>query len=153
MPQLRNLHLEYAFISGDLAAFVGAHSSTLETVRLNHCYSGWGSEDGVCWGDFFRSIASHNIGTLKNFDVGASDLERLEITEKDDYYYDMTVKSEELREQFPERRMYDYKHLDDKTGMVFDSEENAFERFESGSDHAGWQQLCKVIGRNVEEDS
>jgi hypothetical protein len=153
MPQLQSFHLEYVFISGHLAAFVEAHSSTLETVRLNHCYSGWGSEDAICWGDFFCSIASHKLGALKNFDVGASDLEQLEMPGKDDYYYGKTVRSEELREQFPERRMYDYKHLDDKYGMVFDSDENAFEKFESGSDHVGWQQLCKVIERDVEKDS
>jgi len=49
--------------------------------------------------------------------------------------------------------MYDYKHLDDKYGMVFDSEEMAFERFENGSDHAAWQKLCKVIERNVGDDT
>jgi len=155
MPQLQSLHLEYAFISDEMASFITAHRSTLETVQLNHCYSHWGggyTEEFICWGDFFRSIASQKMGALKTFDVGASDLEQLEIPEKNDYDFDKAYRSKELREKFPERRMYDYKTLDDKYGMVFDSEGDAHEKFEGGSDHAGWQQLCKIIQKNVEDD-
>jgi hypothetical protein len=153
MPQLQSLELEYTFISADLAAFITAHSSTLETVRLNHCYSGWGNEAVICWGDFFGTIAAQRMSALKAFEVGASDLEKLEISEdKSDYYHNTATTSKELREKFSGRRMYDYKTLDDKYGMVFDSEETAWERFEQGGDHAGWEQLRRLIEKNVGDD-
>jgi hypothetical protein len=149
MPQLQSLLLEYVFISKDLSTFITGHSNTLESIRLNHCYSGWDEEDAICWGDFFLSITSKNIRSLRDFNVATSDLEQLHPTNKNDYDYDLEVRAKTLREQFPERRMLDYKRLDDKYGMVFDNEDMAFERFETGSDHTGWEQLCKTIKENI----
>jgi hypothetical protein len=75
MPQLQSLSLEYVFISEDLSAFIVAHSDTLESIRLDHCYSGWKRESATCWGDFFSSIASKNMKSLRTFNIAASDLE------------------------------------------------------------------------------
>jgi hypothetical protein len=153
MPELQHLILEYFFISEDLANFITAHGKTLQTVRLNHCYSGSGNEDAICWGDFFSSVASKEATALRVFDIGPSDLEQCQLLDEADYDYKFVLQTSQLREKFPERRMLDYKDLDDKYGMVFDSEDHAIESFESGSDHSGWKQLCKLIKQNVEKDT
>lgn len=150
MPQLQSLSLEYVFISGDLTAFITSHSDTLESIWLNQCYSDteWPETNTITWGAFFSSIAAKDMKALSVFDVAPSDLERLCPTGEKHYRHQEAVRAQELREKFPARRMFDYKHLDDKYGMVFDSEEKAFERFENGSDHSGWRQLCRIVERN-----
>lgn len=150
MPQLQSLSLEYVFISSDLAAFITSHSDTLESIWLNQCYSDteWPETNTITWGAFFSSIATKDMKALSVFDVAPSDLERLYPRDEKHYRHQEAVRAQELRERFPARRMFDYKHLDDKYGMVFDSEEKAFERFENGSDHLGWGQLCRIADRN-----
>jgi hypothetical protein len=152
MPRLQSLSMEYVFISEDLAAFITAHRDTLETVRLTECYSGWSNEDSIAWGEFFLQIASGDMKSLRLFDIAMSDLERSQPEDKEDYYYRRAVQAQELRQQFPGRRMLDYKHVDDKYGMIFTSQDEAFDRFETGLDHTGWEQLCKVIKKNVGGD-
>jgi hypothetical protein len=151
MPLLQSLSLEYIFISENLSTFITAHSNTLESIRLEHCYSGWKDEDVSRWGDFFSSIASKNMKTLSVFDIGVSDLEQMQPDQIKGYYHDLAVRIQELRNQFPGRRMLDYKHLDDKYGMVFNSTDEAFEAFESGSDCASWEQLCESMKENVDK--
>jgi hypothetical protein len=150
MPQLQNLSLRHVFISTSLAAFITSHGNTLEFVQLTKCYSGFGPEDVPSWSQFFRSIASQDMKSLRAFEIAPTDLERLE---DDEWQADTVKRSEDLRNQFPERRMYDYKHLDDKYGMVFDTEHEAFGKFEDGSDHTSWEILCEVIRKNVGNDS
>jgi hypothetical protein len=152
MPRLKSLSMEHVFISKNLAAFITAHGETLESVRLADCYSGWDNEDEITWGKFFLRIASVDMKSLCLFDIAPTDFERLQHTGKDDYYYHRTMRAQELREQFPERRMLDYKFLDNKYGMVFDNEDQVFERFETGTDHTGWEQLWKVIKKNMGGD-
>jgi hypothetical protein len=153
MPQLQNLSLHHVFISNDLAAFITAHGKTLESVQLTECYSGCGSENEPSWSQFFCSIASKDMKSLHTFDIAPTDLERLQ--QGEDVYWnpDKLNRSQDLRQQFPERRMFDYKYLDDKYGMVFDDKDEAFGRFEDGSDHTSWEQLCKVFKKNVCNDS
>jgi hypothetical protein len=153
MPQLQNLTLQHVFISSDLAAFVTAHGKTLESVQLTECYSGCGQEDELSWSQFFRNIASKDMESLRAFDIAPTDLERLQDDEDVHWKQDTKKRSQELHQQFPERRMFDYKHLDDKYGMVFDNEDEAFGRFEDGSDHTSWDEFCKVIKKNVGNDS
>jgi hypothetical protein len=150
MPQLQNLSLRHIFISTSLAAFITSHGNTLEFVQLTKCYPGFGPEDEPSWSQFFRSIASQDMKSLRAFEIAPTDLERLE---DDEWRADTVKRSEDLRNQFPERRMYDYKHLDDKYGMVFDTEDEAFGRFEDGSDHTSWERLREVIRKNVGNDS
>lgn len=149
MPHLTSLSLACVFISENLAAFIIAHNSSLESVRFDQCFAGSDDENALCWGAFFTIIASGNMTSLKIFDITVSDLEQLEAKDEKNYYYDRELRARELRAQFPERRMFDYKVLDDKYGMVFDHEEVAFERFEGGGDHMGWVKLCAVIQENV----
>jgi hypothetical protein len=87
MPQLQSLSLEHVFISDDLSAFIVAHSDTLESIRLDHCYSGWKRESATCWGDFFSSIASKNMKSLRTFNIAASDLEQMQHKDSDDHDY------------------------------------------------------------------
>jgi hypothetical protein len=150
MPQLQKLSLCHVFISIGLAAFITAHGNTLEFVQLAKCYSGLSLEDELDWSQFFRSVASQDMNSLRAFEIAPTDLERLQ---DDDWQPDTIKRSEDLRHRFPERRMYDYKHLDDKYGMVFDTEDVAFARFEDGTDHASWEILCEVIRKNAGNDS
>jgi hypothetical protein len=153
MPKLQSLSLDYVFISENLSTFITTHDNTLVSIRLNHCYSGWDEEEAICWGDFFSSIVSKEMRSLRVFDIAGSDLEKLQPKDKGDHDFDVASRAQQLREQFPGRRMLDYKTLDDKYGMVFDSEEKAFERFEIGNDHKSWEQLCKFIEENAENGS
>lgn len=155
MPDLQSLVLRHVFISKQLAAFITAHGDTLRSIQLDNCYSGIDdnnlAEDvALLWGDFFSSIASRDMKTLHAFDIGPSDFERERHLDEDDYKYDVTVQADKLCETFPGRRMLDYKQVDDKYGMLFDCEDLVSARFEDGSDHAGWEQLCEVIAKNVE---
>jgi hypothetical protein len=161
MHALETLELKHIFISKELATFIASHSSRLKSVRLDKCYSGLDSnncadeEHATSWGMFFSSIAEQANFEIQEFDVGISDLESIQPQDLGEgaYRYGQAVQAKELREQYPGRRMFDYKHVDDKYGMLFDSEDLAFERFEDGTDHAGWEQLCAVFRKiNVERD-
>jgi hypothetical protein len=153
MPQLQNLSLEQIFISGDLSSFITGHGDTLQSVRLHDCFSGWGEDDAIHWEQFFRNITSTAMPALRVFDISVSAVEQLEPGNKGDWRYDEAVRAKELREQYPDRRMLDYKMLDDKYGMVFEEVDKAIERFESGGDHVELMCLCKMIKKNVGDGS
>jgi hypothetical protein len=72
--------------------------------------------------------------SLRTFNIAASDLEQMQYKDKDDHDYGVAVRVRKLLEQFPERRMFDYKDMSDKYGFLFDSADDAFEKFETGSD-------------------
>jgi hypothetical protein len=69
--------------------------------------------------------------------IAASDLEQMQHKDKDkdDRDYGVAVRVQKFLEQFPGRRMFDYKDMSDKYGFLFDSADDAFEKFETGSDH------------------
>ncbi|KAJ4381477.1 hypothetical protein N0V86_002836 [Didymella sp. IMI 355093] len=148
MPQLQSLSLRFVFISGNLADFITAHGDTLEKIVFTECYSQWPAEEAITWGDFFFSIAAKSMKALLDFDIERTDLEYLMPVEETDWRYHEMARVKLLRDRFPGRRMFDYKHIDDKYGMVFDSRDKAFERFQEGSDHRGWSQVCKIIDQN-----
>lgn len=148
---LESLELSHIFISTGLAAFVTSHSKSLRTVLLDHCYSGIDenncAEDvAISWGDFFTTIASVDLSNMQVFDVRPSDLETRRPPKPGEADHENAREAKELREKFPGRRMFDYKHVDDKYGMLFDSD-LGFERFEEGTDQAGWEQLCAALGK------
>ena len=149
MPQLRSLSLEYVFITGDLVAFIAAHGETLETITFTNCYSLWPEDDYITWGDFFFGVAAKKPKALLEFHVSASDLEQWDPALETSWRFDDEKRIRILREQFPRRRMFDYKHLDGKYGMVFDSIDRALDRFEAGSDQRGWTQTCELMERNA----
>lgn len=153
MPQLQTLSLEEVFISDDLSAFITAHSNTLQSIRLNHCFSGWNEDNAAHWGQFFRNINSKAMPALRLFDISISDIEQMKPGHEKEWRYGEKLRAQELRKQYPARRMLDYKYLDDKYGMVFDMMDLAMERFESGSDHEEWERLCELIKRNIGDDS
>lgn len=45
--------------------------------------------------------------------------------------------------------MLDYKTVDGKCGILFDSEDLTFERFEDGSDHAEWERLRAALAHDM----
>ena len=149
MPKLRNLSLEYVFITGELAAFIAAHGETLETIEFTNCYSMWPEEDYITWGDFFFGVAAKEPKALLEFRISTRDVEQWKPGVETSWRHDDEKRIQKLREQFPCRRMFDYKHLDGKYGMVFDSLDRAADRFEAGSDHRGWTQVCTLMERNA----
>jgi hypothetical protein len=154
MPQLQTLLLQYVFIGDGLANFIKAHHNLLEEVRLTDCYSGWNGEQGLDWEGFFIDIASKNMKSLRVFEIGASDLERLPARDEEEHWeHEKVLQIQELCERFPGRRMYDYKYIDEKYGMVIDTEEAAFDRFESGGDQTGCELLTNNIKKNKGDDS
>jgi hypothetical protein len=153
MPKLESLLLERVFISQTLADFITAHGEKLASVQLNHCYSAWDEEGAICWGDFLSSIFEKNMKSLKTFTISPSYFEELQDTDEKSYDHKLAVQVQQLREQYPGRRMFDYKTLDDKYGMVFDNEEQAIEKFEDGRDQSSWEQLCKLVKDNGEHHS
>jgi hypothetical protein len=148
MPQLESLSLKFVFISSSLADFITAHGDTLEKIDFAQCYSRWPAEEAITWGDFFFSIAANDMKALLDFDIERTDLEYLMPVEETHWRYHERARVKLLRDQFPGRRMFDYKRLDDKYGMVFDSLDEAFERFQEGGDHRGWSRVCKIIDQN-----
>ena len=154
MNALEILELEQVFISRELATFISSHSSSLKSVRLVKCYSGADEDDAITWADFFSTITEETTSRIgiQDFIIGISDLE---MTQSHDlaagaYTHDQSVQAKELREQYPGRRMFDYKIIDDKYGMLFDSEGLAFDRFQDGTDHEGWEQLCAMLKKSSE---
>ncbi|KAF3006905.1 hypothetical protein E8E13_011159 [Curvularia kusanoi] len=153
LPNLRSLELKHFFISRSLATFITKHCNTLKEVRLNNCYSGLGDfecADGVAisWAEFFSTIASIpdcRPRVFHTFEVGPSDWENAPNPKKDEYGYQQALQTKALRETFPGRRMFDYKRIDDKYGMLFDFDEILEERFKDGADHASWQRLMRCL--------
>lgn len=149
MPKLRSLSLEYVFITGDLAAFIAAHGETLETIAFTNCYSMWPENDYITWGDFFFGVAAKKPKALLEFRISTSDVEQWNPGVETSWRHDGEKRIQRLRERFSCRRMFDYKHLDGKYGMVFDSLDRAADRFEAGSDHRGWTQVCELMETNA----
>ena len=153
LTQLTSLELNHVFISNSLATFIAEHSHTLERVLLRDCYSGSDenncTEEGVAmaWGEFFSAIADSESLTLRTFEIAPSFLETVQVPKPGSYRHSLATSARELREKFPERRMLDYKHVDDKYGMLFDSD-LGIERFEEAADQEGWEKLCAFLERN-----
>lgn len=157
LPKLQTLELKHVFISEELAAFILDHGTSLESIRLNECYSGLEDSlafDPLSWGEFFSTLAAGNTKRLRSVVIGASSLEliRPQDMKERDWKYGEAVEAKELRETIPTRRMYEYRCLDDKYGMLFDNEELSFRRFQDGRDHAAWERLCEVLRNNAEAE-
>lgn len=153
MPELTSLELQHVFISKELATFIAEHGQTLARIRLNDCYSGLDdnncTDEGIAlsWGDFFSTIADHKMAALCTFEIAPSYLETVEVPKHGAYRHEFAKRVKEVRENSPERRMLDYKIVDDKYGMLFDSD-LGLEKFEEAADQAGWEKLCAVLERN-----
>lgn len=152
LTSLTSLELQHIFISRSLTAFITDHGRSLRSVHLIKCYAGLddvhcAEEVAISWGDFFQIIATKDMPALHTFEVGHSDVESENIPNPGDYGYSTAMQAKDLRDSFPERRMFDYKHVDDKYGMLFDSD-LTIERFEEAADHAGWEQLRGLLERN-----
>jgi hypothetical protein len=150
VPELQTLHLENLFISPYLSTFVTSHSS-LKSVTLEKCYSGLHEsnsvdkeEESLSWGAFFSTIAAVHMPALRAFHVGASDLETTQPHE-DEGGFQQAKYAKDLREQYPSRRMFEYKQVDEMYGTLYDCTELAFQRFKQGTDQKGWEELCKVL--------
>lgn len=157
LTSLEVLELEHVFVSTDLASFITSHASSLKKIRLVHCYSGMDEnncvpEVGISWGEFFSTITSADLSNLQSFDIGPSDQETRQPPKDGESDFYEVGRAIELREKFSGRRMLDYKHVDDKYGMLFDSD-LTFERFEEGTDHACWEQLRAALGGSAQVGS
>jgi len=153
MPQLQTLELKYVFISQSLAAFITAHGDTLETLHLDFCYSGSGWKTGrnIRWRDFFISIASAQMTSLKVFDVGDSHAERMRPKPVQDYYPKFAPRFKTLRNQYPGRRMFDYKHVGPDYGWIYCDMQRNLDHFENGGDHEAWERVCERVRENALE--
>lgn len=150
LPNLRRLDLKHVFISSGLTGFIANRRRLLEEVRLDKCYSGLVYNDvpsdvALSWGDFFSYIAESEIIALRRFEVGPSDCEAEPIPEPNTYDYDRIVRSKKLLENYPGRRMFDYKCTHDEYGSLYETELNE-EKFEEGADHASWDHLVTMLG-------
>jgi hypothetical protein len=160
IPQLQTLSLEYVFISGDLVKFVTAHGDTLESVHLNHCYSGINpyrmETNAMSWADFFNGVASHGMQALRILDIATSDLERLHPRLKvrpEEYDHRNAIYALQLRKRYPERRQLDYKSLDQKWGKLHSLDEYALFWYQDGHDHEGLERLRDIMKKNVRGNS
>lgn len=158
MPMLQTLELRHVFISKELATFINFHGGSIKTVRLHACYSGLGdclSFGPISWEEFFFIAAAENFRCLRTFDVGPSSLESADPESIGETYWNHkeVMRAKKLREEeFPGRRMFEYRCLDDKYGMLFEDKELTFQRFQDGRDHAAWELLSKVLKKNAEAE-
>jgi hypothetical protein len=151
IPQLRRLELESVFISQSLSAFITAHGDTLESLQLNHCYSGsgWNTGRNISWADFFISIASDRMMSLKVFDVATSHSELMRPGPLKSFHPKVAPRFQTLRDRYPGRRMFDYMYVGADHGRVYDDMKKILYRFENGGDHEAWEQVCKRVRENV----
>ncbi|KAG9197357.1 hypothetical protein G6514_001841 [Epicoccum nigrum] len=134
LPNLRSLELKHVFIDSGLAGFIANRRSLLKEVRLEKCYSGLVYNDvfedvALSWGAFFSVIADSEMTALRRFEIGPSDCETEPIPEPNSFGYSRLVQSKELRDDYPGRRMFDYKCVDGKYGTLFATDLNE-EKFE-----------------------
>lgn len=168
MPRLQSLHLEHIFICRELVNFLVGHADGLESMLLHNCYGGVNQlinddpdgddegevENGIHWHVLFNALA----------DAKPKQLWRVEITPTELCYYypygdkgadesDETRKVRRILQEDPKRRLFAYKILDDKYGMLFDDEDENRTAFLRGDDQRAYDRLMEIFKANAARSS
>lgn len=69
MPALKNLHLEYIFISPELIDFFFGHDKTLESPSMRNCSADLGAKNDIPWYRFFDAFHNANLTKLRNLEI------------------------------------------------------------------------------------
>ncbi|KAL8896546.1 MAG: hypothetical protein Q9207_007658, partial [Kuettlingeria erythrocarpa] len=159
VPKLRELQMGWYFIQDSFVDFLGAHSSTLERLTLNHCFMvtdfhATGAEDDwddngalpddiPSWYRFFHAYASSKPTALRHVNVKPENarLDHNDATEN-------VLKT--CKEQGKERRAFAYAEVDDDYGVLFENDEENSRAVRRGMDMRGWEELMEVVRANRE---
>jgi hypothetical protein len=163
MPLLQVLEFQFCFISERIARFITSHITTLKRIALEDCYSAATddlADEHTTWAAFFTIIADSLEAVenppLEDFFVsprvlgGSSEpghfYEDLQIVpiDGDDVETELARK---LSETDPSRRPFEYAHVDDKYGMLFEDEGHNLTAFLEGRDQAAYNRLMAIVGR------
>lgn len=152
MPLLKSVVLENIFVCPELIDFLVGHSKTLESVSLHNCYAGINgeAENGIPWEDLFTALSEAKPQKLHHLDVLPLDPPYVDTNSHADL--DETAGVHQCRmmlDQDPRRRMFAYKILDDKYGMLFDDEDQNQESFLGGDDQKAYDKLMHLVEANA----
>jgi hypothetical protein len=148
MPLLKHVHLEWIFICLELVEFLISKSATLESVSLHECKGSSSSsnpayENSIPWQVFFRVISNAKPSRLRQFNVTPTSVA------PEVYENENTPEVQEVMENNPERRMFDYATLNEKYGCVFDDEDSTLESFLEGEDQEAYDELLEIVHANA----
>lgn len=150
MPQLRNLEIEYCFISKQLAYFICAHSFNLERVYLANCFSGMNcglADNPISWADFLEFLLSVEYPKLEEFSIAPVGVSLGAI------YRPTVVETKAVKktlEENPFRRVFAYAKLDDKYGELCGNDDLNLEAFLRGEDHVAFEKLMDAVEKNLQ---
>ena len=167
---LKNLHLEYMFLSPELRDFLVAKASTLQQVHLRSCLAeirermaGDGSKrvnDGLHWHELFDAVSSAQPEKLRHLRI-SEDWPVPLPQEYNDYgqYQSKTEAEDEdtVNEQIKEaretaergeKRVWAHVWVDHKYGMIFEHLKDNFLSFREGRDQRAYERLVDIIARN-----
>ncbi|KAI9314676.1 hypothetical protein DFJ73DRAFT_787231 [Zopfochytrium polystomum] len=96
MPRLRSLNLHHTFIDRPLLAFIRAHASTIQSLRLTKCmapapFFGNKSESHLSWTEFFDGIVQSNPESLTDLEIENWKLPGFEVASYTFFYGDFNV--------------------------------------------------------------
>jgi len=156
MPLLKSVFLQNIFVSPELVDFLVGHSETLECISFNDCYGGINgeAENGIYWEALFTALSDAKPEELWRFDVLPLDPpyqdmnDHTDLSETDGVHICRT-----MLEQDPKRRLFAYKILDDKYGMLFDDEGETLQSFLEGDDQKAYDRLMHIVNDNSSRSS
>jgi len=153
MPRLRELHLEYCFVCGELADFVKSHAGTLEKLTLQACAcSIIQMNSAVYWKDLFTVLGDSNPTKLATLNILPLDPP---LTMDDQFGMERRNESAEVQEvrrvltEDPRRRLFLYATLMDKYGDFDADEDGNVEAFWKGDDQVAYDKLMEKVKVNA----
>ncbi|KAG6995744.1 hypothetical protein G7Y79_00042g078490 [Physcia stellaris] len=153
MPALKNLHLDYIFISPELIDFFLGHDKTLESLSMRNCSADLGTSNGIPWYRFFDTLHDANLTKLRNLEILPKNAPLIDEsgyrTVEDDENLPAEVKeARRALEDDPARRSFMYTRLEDVWGFLRMVEEENLAAFQSGRDQASYDRLMEKIKIN-----
>lgn len=159
LPGLQHLSLKNCFIGFELAHFVNAHATTLETLELHNCYSYRGTGDGVGaggmnWATFLSTITRPTM-KLRRFVIADSHIpltindERLKTynVETADEPEDVkNIRRAQMKD--PNLRLFLYGFLRDYSGELWMNKEAILASFDGEDDQKAFDELSKAVRKN-----
>ncbi|KAL9010162.1 MAG: hypothetical protein Q9173_004875 [Seirophora scorigena] len=160
VPKVRELEMRWYFIQETFVDFLKAHSTTLERLTLENCFSIapsglYGTADywdvnkplpegEPCWHHFFHTYAASKPSALCHVTV-VPETVGLELD-------DETVQlQQDWKEQAKERRAFAYAQVDHMYGHLMGNEQQNTWALRRGQDMEGWKELMAVVRANKEK--
>ncbi|KAL8966724.1 MAG: hypothetical protein Q9197_005823 [Variospora fuerteventurae] len=160
VPKLRELEMRWYFIQETFVDFLKAHSATLERLTLSNCFctDPWGilrtvddwdvnepfPEDVPSWHRFFHTYAASKPSALRYVTV----VPKTFALQRD---AEMVWVQKNWEDRGKGRRAFAYAEIDDKYGVLMESEGGNTWALQRAQDMEGWEELMDVVRANKEK--